>query len=84
MSSGDYRIIEPPLPEPRPDDDEIRSGDQVRAVHDRGPDSSQTGIVTARRRWWRRVDVRWVSGETTTIRKSSLRKIPAGRVTRRG
>jgi len=84
MSGGDYRIIEPPLPAPRPDDDELRPGDQVRAVNDRGPDSSQTGIVTSRRRWWRRVAVRWVSGETTTIRKSSLRKIPAGRVTRRG
>ncbi len=83
--SEDHRMIDLPLPLPRPEDDEeIRPGDKVRAVHDRGPDSSQTGIVTRRPRWWRRVDVRWVSGETTTIRKSSLRKIPAERARRRG
>ncbi len=74
MINGNYRSIAPgsvPAPRRKPG---IQPGDAVRSRRERPWPSASTGIVVRRRRFGR-VDVRWVSGETTTIRKVDLGKI---------
>lgn len=74
MINGNYRSICPggvPAPRRKPG---IQPGDAVRSRRERPWPSASTGIVV-RRRWFGRVDVRWVSGETTTIRKVDLVKL---------
>lgn len=69
------RALQPSLPPPRPADAPIGPGDQVRALRGRPPCYGETGIVI-RRRWWRRVDVQWTTLDVTTVRTSTLSKIP--------
>jgi hypothetical protein len=61
---------------PQSPDEQIRAGWPVEAIRGRDRSPSRTGFVTHRRRWWGRVDIHWVSGETTTVRKCDLRRIP--------
>ncbi len=76
MINENYRAIDAvaALPPLRPG---IRRGTRVRSVQERTYPSASTGIVV-KRRWFGRVDVRWVSGETTTTRKVDLRMIDQG------
>lgn len=52
----------------------VHPGDVVRAVRGRTGDQGVTGIV-ARRRFWRRVTVRWTSGDVTTVPIASIRVV---------
>jgi hypothetical protein len=84
MINGNYRSLSSPVPLPnRKPGRRLAAGAVVRA-HDPHRHPAETGIV-ARRRWPYRAEIRWATGETTTVFTWSVRRaVSRSRLVRAG